>query len=266
MRDIGTRLGMAMGLALVTAISASMPARAAYVETLQGAKIEGSDIRAKSDGSIILTTPEGTRTFPKGTYRKAIADKPAEMDAVAKLIQARQYDEAVNVLENILSTYKNLGWGASASKILAKVHVRQGEYTQAVETLENLFLLDRDAEKDSAIQWQYMEALLGAKQYRKLQGKLDELVARGDRKEAARSQLLRGDMNTARGALEQAALDYLRTVVLFAEVTEYQPEAIYKTAQTLEALRDGRAQEFYKKVATEYPASAYGKKARSELR
>ena len=78
---------------------------------------------------------------------------------------------------------------------------------------------------------------------------------------------MRGDIQLAQNNIELAAMDYLRTAILFADVkdAEIQGEACFKAAQALEQLRDPRAKELYGKVVKEYGSSPYAAQARGKM-
>jgi TolA-binding protein len=94
---------------------------------------------------------------------------------------------------------------------------------------------------------------------------LNKLIESGARGDAARAQIMRGDVRMAQNQVEAAALDYLRTVVLFESEQASQPEALLKTAQALEKLRDARAKEMYRTLAAKYPSSPQAAEARGKF-
>ena len=218
-------------------------ADAAYVLLPNNTRIDGTDIRAKSDGEIILTTPQGQRSFPKGQYLRAVADKPADFDKAKQLIAAKTYDEAVRILNDIVAKYRYLEWDNSARALLAQAHMAKGDAASAASEYEQILKNSPDAKNDASLQWSYRESLLVAKQFDKLQPILTELIEKGERSEAARAQIMRGDIRQAQGQVEGAVLDYLRTVVLYESEREAQPEALFKAAEGLDKLRDPRARE-----------------------
>lgn len=242
------------------------PAWAAYVITPQGARIDGSDIRAKANGEIVLTTPAGTRTFYPGQYTRAVADKPAEFDQAKRLADSGNHDEAIRLLKDIVARFRFLEWDNQARLALPAVYMAKGDFAAAAETYEEV--LKGMAKDDAAlpeIQWAYREALLKAGQYPALEKQLDETIAGGSRSDAARAQIMRGDLRRAQKQIEAAALDYLRTMVLFESEKAHQPEATFKAAQALEELRDRRAKDLYRTVAEQYPNSPYAAEARGKL-
>jgi len=240
-------------------------AMAAYVVLPNGNRIEGDRIRARSDGTVTLETSAGSRTFTKGQYREAVADKPAAIDEASRLVQQEQYDAAIEKLEGVVRQYRFLGWDVTALKVLPQIYMRKGAYTEAVDAYEKLFRTSPASQQDSEVLFGYFESLMQAKQYDKLEPKLDKVIAEASRADAARAQILRGDIKAEKELLEEAVLDYLRTAILFEAQAEVQPEALFKAARTLERLRDDRADEFYRRVLEQYPSSRYASEAKARL-
>ena len=124
------------------------------------------------------------------------------------------------------------------------------------------------AEKQNAdVVWGLRNAMLQAKQYPALIRQLDAVAAAGNRAEAAKAQTMRGDVQLAQNNVELAALDYLRTAILFQDVKDaaIQGEAHFKAASALEQMREPRAKDLYKKVVSEYGASPYAAQAKGKI-
>lgn len=239
--------------------------RAAYVITTQGQQIHGTDIRARPNGEIILTTPQGTRTFYPGQYIKAVADRPPEMDQALKLLQAKQYDQAIKILEDIAVRFRFLDWDNQARLAIANAYSSKGDFVAAVNAFEKLFAANPKSREETDILWAYRKALLDAQQFDKLEQQLQTAIASGSRTDAARAQIMRGDIRMAQNQIELAAMDYLRTAILFESEKAVQPEALWKAGDALEKLRDPRAKEMYRKLVENYPNSAQAAQARAKL-
>jgi tetratricopeptide (TPR) repeat protein len=250
-----------MRIVTVIFLAAAMSARAAYVELSNGTRIEGTDIRAKSDGEIILTTAQGIRSFMKGQYTAAFADKPADFDKAKGLAAQKNYDEAARILADVAARYRFLGWDNQANALLAQVYIAKGDAAAAAGCYEQMFRNSPETAADGNLQWGYRAALLGAKQYDKLNPLLTESIAKGSRADAARAQTMRGDIKLAQNQTEGAFLDYMRTVTLFENEREVRPEAMLKAAEALEKLRDPRAKDLYKQLRETYPDSPFAQKA-----
>ena len=240
---------------------------APYVVMPNGSRVDGTAIRALATGDINLTTDMGVRTFPKGSYAKAVADKPAEYDQAVAAIKAQKYDDAAKLLDGVVAKYRFLGWDVEAAKVLPQALLGKGDAEGAVQAYDKLFLLAPAEKQNSDVAWGMRRAMLQAKQYAALIRQLDAVAAAGNRPEAARAQTMRGDIQLAQNNVELAAMDYLRTAILFADVrdAEILGEASYKAAAALEQLKDPRAKDLYKKVVAEYGASRYAAQAKGKI-
>ncbi len=238
---------------------------AAHVILTDGRRIDGTAIRARANGDVILTTERGDLTFARGQYREAWADRPAELDQARQHLQARRYDQVISTLEGVLTRYRHLGWDLEALAMIGQANNAKGDHAAALSSFERLFQNAPHRREDPNMRWGYFEALLGAEQLDRLENYLNDIISDGERSEAARAQIMRGDLKRQRGMAEAGLLDYLRTVVLFKAVTAVQPEATFKAAQTLEEMRDQRARDMYRKVVEQYGNSPYAQQARGKL-
>lgn len=254
-----------IAVALAMWVCAALAASAAYVILTDGRRIEGTDIRVTADGSVVLTTARGPITFARGQYTQAMADKPAEWDRVQQLVQARQYDQAIPILNDLARRYSRLGWDIQALSLLARVQMAKGDAAAAVATYDNLIRANPAVRENSELMWGFRQALLAAKQFDRLATDLSEVISKGSRTDAARAQIMRGDIKMAQNQVEGAVLDYLRTVIFFESERTVLPEALLKAAKGLEQLRDPRAKEMYRRVAQEFPNSPQAAEARAKI-
>ena len=240
---------------------------APYVMMPNGSRVDGTAIRALSNGDINLTTDMGMRTFPKGSYARAVADKPAEYDQAVAARNARKFDDAAKLLEGVAARFRYLGWDVEASKLLAQVLLEKGDAEGAVQAYEKLFLLSPESRQNADVAWGMRRAMLQAKQYPALLRQLDAVAAGGARADAARAQTMRGDIQLAQNNVELAAMDYLRTAILFQDVKDpvIQGEAHFKAASALEQMREPRAKDLYKKVVSDFGASPYAAQAKGKI-
>ncbi len=242
-----------------------MTADAAHVILTDGRRIDGTAIRARATGGVILTTERGDLTFARGQYREAWADRPAALDQARQHMHARRYDQVVSTLEGVVTQFRHLSWDVEALAMIGQANNAKGDHAAALSAYDRLFQTAPQRRDDPNMRWDYYEALLGADQLDRLETYLNKIVSEGDRSEAARAQIMRGDLKRKRGMAEEGLLDYLRTVVLFKAETAVQAEATYKAAQALEAMRDQRARDMYRKVVEEHGASPYAARAREKL-
>lgn len=251
--------------ALVLLLAGLLAAQASYVITSDNRRIEGTTIRATADGSIVLTTVRGDVTFSPGQFREAMADEPAEWKQAQSLVAAKKYDEAITLLQDVARRYRLLGWDVQAQRLLGRAQALKGDYPAAVTSYETLFRNNAASRSDPETLWSYRQILLEAKQFDKLSAMLNEVVAKGARPDAARAQTMRGDIKLVQNQVEGAAMDYLRTVVLFASERAQQPEALFKAGDALEKLRDPRAKQMFQKLVNEFPSSPEAQQARGRM-
>ena len=255
-------------LACLLAGFAVAASAAPYVILKGGRRVEGTRLRAKPDGTLILTTAAGNQEIPAGRYEKAVADKPAELEAALRAAQAQKWDEAIPALEKIAKEYRFLDWDIVAQKHLAEALLKKGDAEGAVRTYAALIAASEEEKNNVDTQWGYRRAMLAAKQYAALGRQLDVVVSSGSRIEAAKAQNMRGEIELAQNNLEAALLEFLRTEMLFADCKDPQVlgEACFRAAQCLEKLRDPRAADMYRKVAAEYRSCTFASEAASKAR
>ena len=253
---IGWRLAGAAAILLAAAES-----RADTLYMKNGTTMAAKTIRFKaSSQEYIVITPEGTTVpVPAKTVDRAEVPKPPTLDPAIASLQGGKFDAAIASLEGIVNEYAGLDWDNIARDLLGQAYSGKKDFKKAVAIYKEL-IAGMPAERVTlAIRRHYWEALKGGEQFVILKKDLDDVIAGGTREAAALAQLLRGDMYLAQGQKNEALLDYLRTVILYESVKEIQPEALYKSAQLLDDLRDPRAATLRKKLATDYPNSPFAK-------
>ena len=241
------------------------PADAAHVILTDGRRIEGRDIRARANGDVILSTDRGDLTFARGQYREAWASRPEELNQARRQMDAGRYDQVISTLDPIVSRYRHLSWDIEAMGMIAAAHNAKGSHQDALATYERLFQAAPRRKDDRDLKWGFFEAKLGAERLDALEGELDKLITEGERADAARAQVMRGDVQRQRGRTEAALLDYLRTTILFQAVTDVQAEALYKAGVALQEMRDQRARDMFRKVVREHADSPYAERAQARL-
>lgn len=186
--------------------------------------------------------------------------KPAEMEKATQAFDAKKYAEAIPILEDVINRYKRLQWDGVASEMLAKAYLATGDFKKAVQVMDGVM---EGAGKKLASDEQYgvyWTALAGAGRKAGLKQSLGDAIQGNSRPLAALALVKRGDMNKEEGKRDDAALDYLRSILIYEDVAASQPEALFKAAQLFDELRDPRAEELKKRLRARYPDSPYARK------
>lgn len=241
-------------------------AAAPYVIRKSGTKHEGKDIRKMRNGDIVLTKENGDRlTFTEDQVEEAVADKPRRFDAAVEAVKQGKNEMATDALEKIVDEYEGLSWDVKAMPYLARAYAGTEQYQKAVNLFQDMFEENPELKNESELMMPYSDVLLKAGKTATLKKLLDEMISEGDRKAAAKAQLMRGNIKMEEENYKGAAKDYLRTVYFFRNIESVMPEATYKLAQALEKMRDNRAEKWYKTVVQRYPGTEYAQKAKGKI-
>jgi tetratricopeptide (TPR) repeat protein len=208
-------------------------------------------------GQYVVDTDKITMSFDKAKVARVEVAKPASYDKAVQLFNSGNFNEAIPLFQSIVSGYLMLGWDNKARDYMGQAYMKKKDYKNAVTVYNALFAAALPSEITPATLKRYQDALLATGEYDKLKKMIDDTIATGSRDNAAMAQITRGDISKKQGKTFDALMDYLRTVILFKNVEEAQPEALYKAAQCLEELRDPRADIFKKKLAQDYPQSTW---------
>lgn len=247
---------LAAGLLLGAACMAqAQSAATAYLILNDQRQVDGTAVRVNAQGDYVIRTEVGERTFPAAQVLEAVGEKPAEFDRAVAALRAGQVEQAVPVLERIAQQNRRLGWDDEANTALGRAFLRGQDPQRAAAALEKISepFLSRRPDVRVAL-W---DALIGAGRGAVVEPLLDEAIRGGDRALAAQAQIRRGDLKMSRRQVEEAAMDYLRTVILFESQRAAQPEALFKAGTALRELRDPRAARLFETLSKEYADSEF---------
>lgn len=254
--------GAALGAAAAVVLGAGEAAADRIILKKGGQSIEAKSIRyRKSSDEFIVQTDASTMPVPRRDVDRVEVAKPEKYDQAIQLVQTAKYDAAIPLLQEIVDGFEKLEWDDLARDALAQAYAGKADFRKTVSLYKEILASVPPERVTLALRRRYWAALIGAQQYSTLKTELDSAMGQGSREVAAIAQMMRGDMYLAQGQKQDALLDYLRTVVLYEQVKEVQPEALAKAARQLEELRDPRAAELRKKLAAEYPNSPQAKQA-----
>jgi len=261
MKRTSGRLVIALMTAVVCGVSCVCSANAAapYVVLPSGKKVQGSSVRANDEGQILLTTPQGVLTFPKGTT--VVMSEPPEYLRAFQLIQQQQYEKAAETLEQVIRDYKFLQWDRKAKKALPQVYLKKSDYLNAVSKFEEVMKEMPGSLDEEEFRVGYLKALMGSGAHEKLKPLLNRTIRESPRNVAALAQMMRAELSWSAGEFEGALYDFMRTAEFFKDVADLQAEAYYRTGECLEKIGDPRAAEFYGFIVREHPGSPFAAKA-----
>lgn len=255
-------------LTVASLVCASSAWAAPYVILKQdNRRIDAQTISGSPTGDVTVIDTAGSKfTFKRDQIANLYVDPPADWNSAKQKAAAGQLDAALADCTKVILGNAGLGYDTMAGDLAIQILLRQKKNDEAAKLAERVIRSNAAALSSSpAFQAAYWRTLLATGKTAQLAEMLDKAIQSGSREDAARAQLVRGDLRLAENKNKEAVLDYLRTAILFEAQKDVQPEALFKAASTFELLRDSaRAKAFYDKVKTEYPDSSYGQQAKSK--
>jgi tetratricopeptide (TPR) repeat protein len=214
----------------------------------------------------VVTDAQGVSIqIPLSDVETVKVKDPPELESAAKLVQGGQAALAIPNLEKIVKDFEMMGPDARAARWLAEAYQKTGVPGKAVEMCERVVASNPNAAGNPEFAAIYWEALMGADLTAKLKKALGEAIAQGPRPLVAQALIKRGDIEKKQGNFKEALIDgYLRVIVLFQDIKEAQPEALYNATKCFEQLNQGPyAERMRKKLLAEFPDDPYSEKIKS---
>ena len=253
------RLIAIAGLFLICLAMQSPAIQGTIIKAADGRPMNG-DIRWKAASKQYAITAGGvSMTLTPAQVKEVRVPKPATLDQALAALKGKRYDAALAEFEKIMETYKMLQWDVPATGYAARAHLGLGNAAKAATLCEKLIRDNPGAAYQGELAAVYWQALIDADREATLRQILDRAAEQGPRELAALAQIRRGDIDMKNGKFKDALVDgYLRTVVLFDGVKQYQPEALYKAARCFEQLNEtGNAEKMRKRLLESFPESSY---------
>jgi len=261
-------IGLFAVCAAVVAPLAVQAQATGFMTTVDGRTIEGT-FRWKPAAKTYMVMPKGVSAEMELALDK-VADlriaEPAALKTAVQQVQSGAAAVAVPALEKIATEYTNLQWDRIAVRYLVDAYIKSGDTAKALQTCERAVAANPEAAYQGEIAVAYWRTLLKAERVTKLDELLDKAVQSGDQYSSAFALMLRGDRMVAKGESKenrQNALKngYLRVVMLYRDVPEAQPEALYKAMKSFEALGQSTyAEKMRTRLTTEFGSSEWARK------
>ena len=193
---------------------------------------------------------------------RIIVPEPAKLRPAIAAVRSGNSAAAVPVLQEIVKTYAMLEWDEKAARYLAEAQLGSGDGPGAVATCEGLIKAKPEVAYLGDLAPVYWQALLKTGKTAKLDDLITKAIASGGRGASAAALVMRGDMLMEKKEYVNALKDgYLRVVILYENVKDIQPEALYKAAKAFDALnRNADAERMRTKLRTKYSQSEYARK------
>lgn len=194
--------------------------------------------------------------------RVVLKTEPAQLRSAVSDVNKGSYSSAIAPLKKIVTGYEMFGPDVVAAQYLAMAYVNLNKASDAVRVCKGVLSSNPKAMNDPQFAGVYWDALLQDKKFATLSRMLDESIQKGSHEVAAVALVKRGDVYMAKGETKKALRDgYLRTILMFQDVKDIQPEALYKAIKAHQAINQHPyAEKWRKRLLAGYPTSTYAKK------
>lgn len=189
---------------------------------------------------------------------------PSGLKQAISNVRAGRPAAAISTLESIRKKYARMHYDVIATEWLAEAYYKNNNAPKAIDVIEGL--MDSGGSLSAKLMDLYSKSLMKKKDFEKLKRVLTSIIETGSREAAAIAQVKRADIDRERGDNTTALVDgYLRTIVLYREVEEIQPEAVYKAMLAFKDRGQHTHAEKMRKILLEqYPGSSYSQKVRTD--
>ncbi len=229
-----------------------------------GVQVSGNVRYLASSREFEMQIGSGARTSipAREVARVVLKTQPAELAKAIAAVKRGQFAASIAPLKKIKDDYAMFGPDLEAAQYLARAYLGMNKAADAVRMCDEVLRSNPDAASSGEFAGVYWDALLKAKQTAKLSRILSDAIQTGSREVAAVALVKRGDIDMEEGDGKKALLDgYLRTILLFQDIKEIQPEALYKAIKAHESVNEHQyAEKWRKRLLTGFPASDYAKK------
>jgi predicted negative regulator of RcsB-dependent stress response len=242
-------LFLASALALTVSLTAFAQGKV-YVITNEGHRVYGTGLQADRQGNLKLEIEEGkvTRPFQKGEYRAAYTPLPTAVRNLQAAFSKGEFDYIDKRAGEALEKYGYLGWGTMILYIRAKVALDRNEPQQALEYLKRAN--EYPAISQLRIYWYQgmAETYVALQEYDDANRYIEQILKHVENPKMVAAMFnLKGDINAAQDKKREAALQYMKNVLLFdrEEIGQNTYEtAKNKLVELLREMNDARYREF----------------------
>lgn len=214
----------------------------------------------------VVTAQGRSLTVPLDQVARVEVPRPGNLDSALQAVAAGRYSAAIPTLEQIRRDYLMLQWDVVATRALAEAYLRgMNDAERAIRMCEEIIRDNPQAQFSGELANIYWEALLAAGREARLRSILTQAIQSGSRELAAIAQIKRGDIDRQNGDYRTALIDgYLRTVLLFRQISHVQPEALYRAAECFTELgMTTHAERMRQDLLQNFPQSSWAQRLRA---
>lgn len=219
--------------------------------------VDRMEYRRANDSYLVVRGGTMQYEVARNEVGELAVPKPSDFDKFAQgLVQPMPDPASIAGMESIVQKYACMKWDVEGLTWLIPAYTKRQDDEKILNACKDLEKMT--GQVPEALLAAYWTALSKKGQAQSLKVKIEEAIEKGSRGVAAAAYIVRGDILVQEGKKKEALTEgYLRVVILFNDVKRAQPEALYKTWQTMSSLNDKRSERFKRKLLDEYADSQY---------
>jgi len=233
-----------------------------------GNVIKGSILKTDKSGlSIELSEPKAIIVVPLANIDKFRIEMPDFFRMAEDYYLDKKYEQAFPLYLKTIQKYGGFSWGEEAYFKAADCRIKTGDVPRAIE-LYNAYIADYpDAKLVNKARMNLAALLSGKGDYGGAVKIYDAVIRSKD--ELSRPDAYYGSAESyfAKGAYEQALVNYLKIEVLYYDKSNLVANAKFKSGECYEKLGEGeRALVTYREIIAEFPKSDFASKSKTKLK
>ncbi len=233
---------------LAAAVAAAAP-KTPVVVPINGAPMQVKSIKVyEGTGIEFVDANNRTVRLKGGQFKAAFVPEPEQVQALDKLLEAKEYDKVIQYAGQTLAAYGILGWGDKIACLQGEAYLAKNDPVKAAEAFA-MGMRFPGSYRDNLVRGR-VQAMIAQGKASEVSGDLDAMVRSSRKADAAMAFNARGEILAKEGKSKEAVLEYLKTLLLFddesKDVVPYRDEARKQVVALMRKLGDPKWQLFVK--------------------
>lgn len=221
---------------------------------------EASKIRYAAETKEYILIIDGAEIgLPLAEVDRVEVPRPKALDDAEQMMEAGNHKAAIPLLFKVAQKYAMLNWDVAARELLVVAYMQSGDNARAMSTYRDLVRKTAADKLGADARLAYWNLLISEGKLQEVAAELDNVIAQGTREAAAAATLTRANIFRAQNKTREALMVYLRTVLLYDDIPDVQPEALFRAAEMMDTIPDPRASELRQRLIQQHPDSPQAK-------
>lgn len=233
-----------------------------------GDVIKGSILKTDKSGlKVELAETRAIIVVPLAKIDKFKIETPDFFRLAQDYYLSKKYEQAYELYLKTIQKYGGFSWGEEAYFKAADCQIKIGNVLKAIELYNNYIDDYPNAKLVNKARMNLAALLFGKNDYDGAIKVYDAVIRSKDELNRPEAYYGSAESYFAKGAYEQALIDYLKIVVLYYDKSNFVANAKFKSGECYEKLGENtRALTTYKEIINEFPSSDCVNKSKTKVR